>query len=187
MRISAGEHRGRRLQSPKGLRTRPTSDLLRQAIFNVMGARIQGARVLDLYAGTGALGLEALSRGAADATFVERDRSALASLKTNLATLGVSARARVLGQDALTALERLARTGERFDCVFLDPPYADDSAVRCVETLAPGRILSDNAVLFVQAFHRTELPERIGTLRGAWQRRYGDTRLTLYRKETECP
>jgi 16S rRNA (guanine(966)-N(2))-methyltransferase RsmD len=169
------------------LGTRPTSDLLRQAIFNVVGARIQGARVLDLYAGTGALGLEALSRGAADATFVERDQDALASLKTNLATLGVAARSRVVTHDALTALERLARAGERFDCVFLDPPYAGDAAARCVETLAPGRILGDNALLVVQAFHRTELPERIGTLRRAWQRRHGETRLTLYRKETECP
>lgn len=187
MRITAGEHRGRRIRSPKGLGTRPTSDLLRQAIFNVVGIRIQGARVLDLYAGTGALGLEALSRGAAEATFVERARSALASLRANLATLGVAARSRVVAHDALAALEVLARAGERFDCVFLDPPYAGESAARCVETLAPGWILSDNAVLIVQAFHRTELPERIGTLRRGWQRRYGETRLTLYRKESACP
>ena len=187
MRISAGEHRGRRIRSPKGLGTRPTSELLRQAIFNVVGMRIQGARVLDLYAGTGALGLEALSRGAAAATFVERDWSALASLRANLDALDVSARSRVVAQDALAALQSLARTGERFDCVFLDPPYAGDSALRCVETLAPGGILSDNAVLVVQAFRGTELPERIGTLQCAWQRRYGETKLTLYRKEAECP
>jgi 16S rRNA (guanine966-N2)-methyltransferase len=187
MRISAGAQRGRRIQSPKGLGTRPTSDLLRQAIFNVVGERIRGARVLDLYAGTGALGLEALSRGAAEATFVERGRSALASLRANLATLGVSAHSRVVADDALSALERLARAGDRFDCVFLDPPYAGESSARCVETLAPGGILSDNALLVVQAFHRTELPERTGTLRRAWQRRYGETRITMYRKDSECP
>ncbi|HEX7549778.1 MAG TPA: RsmD family RNA methyltransferase, partial [Candidatus Methylomirabilis sp.] len=91
MRISAGEHRGRRLHSPKGSRTRPTSDLLRQAIFNVLGSEIRGARVLDLFAGTGAMGLEALSRGAATATFVERDRGALESLHANLMELNLSA------------------------------------------------------------------------------------------------
>lgn len=186
MRITAGEHRGRRLQSPTGLRTRPTSDRLRQAIFNVVGPRVAGARVLDLFAGTGALGLEALSRGAAEATFVERDRPALTSLRANLAVLGLSARARIVAQDALVALAGLTQAGERFDCVFLDPPYGGDAARRCVETLAPGAILSENALLVVQAFHKTELPERIGTLRRAWQRRYGETRLSLYRKESEC-
>lgn len=187
MRITAGEHRGRRLRSPKGARTRPTSDLLRQAIFNVLGARIHGARGLDLFAGTGALGLEALSRGAADVTFVERDRAALASLRTNLVGLGLSTRARVVAQETLAALHGLARVGERFDCVFLDPPYAGDLALRCVETLAPGGILSENALLLVQASHKTDLPERVGTLSRAWQRRYGETRLTLYRKEGACP
>jgi 16S rRNA (guanine966-N2)-methyltransferase len=186
MRITAGEHRGRRLQSPKGFRTRPTSDLLRQAIFNVVGARIQGARVLDLFAGTGALGLEALSRGATAATFVEQDRTALTSLQANLSNLGLSARARIVPEEALAALAGLARAGEQFDCVFLDPPYAGDLARRCVETLAPGEILSENAVLVVQAFHRTELSPRIGILSQAWRRRYGETRLTLYRKESAC-
>jgi len=187
MRITAGEHRGRRLLSPKGSRTRPTSDLLRQAIFNVVGPRVAGARVLDLFAGTGALGLEALSRGAADATFVERDRPALTSLRANLVGLGLSTRARIVARDTAAALAGLARAGERFDCVFLDPPYVGDFARRCVETLAPGEILSENAVLLVQAFHKTDLPERTGTLSRAWHRRYGETRLTLYRKEGACP
>ena len=183
MRISAGEHRGRRLHSPKGRRTRPTSDLLRQAIFNVLSSEIRGARVLDLFAGTGALGLEALSRGAATATFVERDRGALESLRANLAELNLTARARVLAGDVILTLERLASYGERFECVLLDPPYAGDLGVRVVETLAPGLIFCDNAVLVVQAFHKSEFPERIGVLSRFWQRRYGESRLTVYRKE----
>jgi 16S rRNA (guanine(966)-N(2))-methyltransferase RsmD len=187
MRISAGEQRGRRIRSPKGLATRPTSEPVRQAIFNVVGERIRAARVLDLYAGTGALGLEALSRGAAEATFVERSRSALASLRANLANLGVSAQARVVAADVPAALQRLARAGARFDCVFLDPPYADDASLDCVETLAPGSILSENALLVVQAFRRTELPDRTGTLRRVWERRYGETRIVIYRKDSACP
>ncbi len=187
MRISAGEHRGRRLQSPKGLRTRPTSDLLRQAIFNVVGADIRDARVLDLFAGTGAVGLEALSRGAAHATFVERDRQALASLRANLASLGVEGRARVCAADVGAALGAFVAAGERFACVFLDPPYGGgEDAVRCLEVLAPGSVLSENALLIVQTFHKTELPDRIGTLSRSWNRRYGETRLTVFRKESAC-
>jgi 16S rRNA (guanine966-N2)-methyltransferase len=186
MRITAGEYRGRRLVSPRGRRTRPTSDLLRQAIFNVVGSRIGGARVLDVCAGTGALGLEALSRGAAHATFVERDRQALACLQANLASLETAARARILSGDALVALADLARVGERFDCVFLDPPYDDDLALRCVEVLAPGGILSDNALLVVQAFHKNPFPAQIEQLSRSWNRRYGETQLIIYRKESEC-
>jgi 16S rRNA (guanine966-N2)-methyltransferase len=103
MRISAGEHRGRRLKSPRGEKTRPTSDRLRQAIFNVVAPRLGGARVLDLYAGTGALGLEALSRGAASAVFAERDREALRSLRANVEALGLASRVRILAADVPAA------------------------------------------------------------------------------------
>lgn len=186
MRISAGEHRGRRLQSPKGTRSRPTSDLLRQALFNVLGDQIQGARVLDLFAGTGAVGLEALSRGAAMATFVEADRRVVASLRANLAALNLTERARVVVGDVLPALTRLQAAGETFDCIFLDPPYTGDLATRCIETLADGRLLSDNGALVTQAFHKTALPDRVGALRRAWRRRYGESSLILHTKDAEC-
>jgi 16S rRNA (guanine(966)-N(2))-methyltransferase RsmD len=181
MRISAGEHRGRRLQSPKGSKTRPTSDLLRQALFNVLGPRIEGASVLDLFAGTGTVGLEALSRGAATAAFVENDRRAVESLRANLASLQLVARARVLVGDVFSRLARLEQAEERFDCVFLDPPYGTgDVAIRCIEMLAHGAVLRENGALLVQAFHKTALPERVGTLRRTWRRRYGESSLTLY-------
>ncbi|HYL79452.1 MAG TPA: 16S rRNA (guanine(966)-N(2))-methyltransferase RsmD [Candidatus Acidoferrum sp.] len=186
MRISAGEHRGRRLHSPKGLRTRPTSEFLRQAIFNTIGDRIQGTAVLDLFAGTGAIGLEALSRGAARATFVERDRRAVASLRANLTALDLRERARVWEGDVLPALRKLQEAGEVFGYVFLDPPYAADQAVRCIETLAPGPLLSENALLVVQAFHKTVLPGQAGVLRRSEQRRYGESALTFYVRESSC-
>jgi len=184
MRISAGTHRGRRLVSPVGTRTRPTSDLLRQAMFNVLGARIMGARVLDLCAGSGAIGLDALSRGAAAATFVEQDRGAVRRLCANLAALGLTAQARVVASDALAALAGLRTAGDIFDCVFLDPPYRSDLAIRCIETLASGEVLSENALLVVQTFHKTDLAEQCGLLRRTWERRYGETRLSVYRKES---
>jgi 16S rRNA (guanine966-N2)-methyltransferase len=186
MRISAGEHRGRRLQSPKGSKTRPTSDLLRQAVFNVLGDRVQGARVLDLFAGTGALGLEALSRGAATATFVERDPAALESLRANLAALNLTARAWVRVGEVVPVLARLQRAGEMFDCVFLDPPYQGDLAARCIETLAPGALLSDNALLVAQIFHKTALPECAGVLRQTGRRRYGESILVFFTTEKAC-
>ncbi|HSB72750.1 MAG TPA: 16S rRNA (guanine(966)-N(2))-methyltransferase RsmD [Candidatus Methylomirabilis sp.] len=186
MRISSGEHRGRRLKSPRGVRTRPTSEFLRQAIFNTIGGRIRGASVLDLFAGTGAVGLEALSRGAAAATFVERDRQAVASLRANLAALGLTGRARILPSDVLQTLGELQAAGEVFDYVFLDPPYADDQAARCIETLARGTLLSDNGALVAQAFHKTPLPERTGVLLQGWRRRYGESSLAFYVKEATC-
>jgi 16S rRNA G966 N2-methylase RsmD len=114
---------------------------------------------------------------------VECDRPA--GIACELVGLGLSTRGIVAGYAG--GAGGLARAGERFDCVLLDPPYGGDFARQCVETLAPGEILSENAVLLVQAFHKTDLPARTGTLSRAWQRRYGETRLTLYRKESECP
>lgn len=186
MRISAGEHRGRRLRSVKGTRTRPTSDLLRQAAFNVLGDRIQGARALDLFAGTGSVGLEALSRGAATVTFIEKDRRAVGALRSNLERLSLVPQARILSGDVLLVLERLQGAGERFDCIFLDPPYGGDLAARCIEVLARGSLLSENGLLVAQTFHKTPLPEQAGVLRRVWHRRYGESRLSLYAKETAC-
>ncbi len=182
MRISAGEQRNRRLRSPRGRKTRPTSDRLRQAIFNVLGPAVAGARVLDLFAGSGAFGLDALSRGAERVTFVEKDPAALASLAANVAALGWEERVRILGEDVGRALPRLASAGEQFDCVFLDPPYDTALGVATLEALAPATVLSENAVLIVQAFHKAAFPEGCGVLVRSWQRRYGDSQFLLYRR-----
>ncbi len=184
MRISAGTQRNRRLKSPPGLRTRPTSDRIRQAIFNVLGPAVEGMHVLDLYAGSGAFGLDALSRGAVSATFVEHGAAALASLRANVASLGFSDRVEVFGEDAGQAVVRLTAHGARFECVFIDPPYTGDLSARALEALAPGSILSENAVLIVQAFHKTAFPDRCGVLVRTWQRRYGDSQVLMYRRST---
>src|SRR6188472_2090100 len=123
MRIIAGSHKGARIFAPKGLDTRPTGDRVREAAFNLLGpGAAEGATVLDLFAGSGAMGLEALSRGAVQATFVENDREACRTIVRNLDKLGLE-RATVLCQDALTALRAEARAGTRYDLVLLDPPY----------------------------------------------------------------
>jgi 16S rRNA (guanine(966)-N(2))-methyltransferase RsmD len=161
--------------------------MVKEALFNILAGDVLDSVWWDLFAGTGAIGIEALSRGAATAAFAERDRTALASLRANLDALGVSDQARILPMDALAALDVCTRNGERFDCVFLDPPYRGDDATRCIEGLAPGTVLRENALLVVQAFHKTILPGHVGTLARSWERRYGETRLTVYRKESPCP
>jgi 16S rRNA (guanine966-N2)-methyltransferase len=154
MRIVAGAYRGRTLVAPKGQSVRPTADRTRQALYNVLehapwGGRVwSGARVIDGFAGSGALGLEALSRGAPFCLFVDNDRAARAAIKTNLTTLGCGDRARVLGQD-LTRLG--ARGGEAaFDLVFLDPPYGSGLAVGALAALRDGGWLAAGALVVVE-------------------------------------
>ncbi len=122
LRIIAGSLRGRRLHTPAGLDTRPTADSMKETLYNVLGDAVRGARVADLYAGSGNLGLEALSRGAAHAVFVEKSPAALAVLRQNIAALGVAAQAQVVPGDALRYLE--TTLAHRFDIVIADPPYA---------------------------------------------------------------
>jgi 16S rRNA (guanine966-N2)-methyltransferase len=125
MRVVAGSARGRRLVAPAGTATRPTSDRVRQATFNALGSlgAVDDATVLDLFAGSGALGIEALSRGAASATFVDRDRAAIAAIRTNLTTCGLEDRAEVVQAPAERVLADAAATGRRWDLALLDPPY----------------------------------------------------------------
>lgn len=187
MRISGGELRGRTIRAPRGLRTRPTSDFLRQVAFNLLGERIRGACVLDLFAGSGAFGLDTLSRGAEGVTFVEQDRAAVAALTANLAALEIAPRARVLRSSVQAALRRLEGMRAAFDVVFLDPPYAEHVVLPTLETLASGKVLGENGLVLVQGFHKAPLPERMGCLQLTIYRRHGESCLALYTKEPVCP
>ena len=179
MRIIAGTHRGRRIDAPLGTSTRPTSDRVRENAFNLVAPWVEEASVLDLFAGSGAMGLEALSRGAAHATFVESDPEACLTINRNLDKLGLEA-ATVLCQDALTALRADARAGTRYDLVLLDPPYKRFSSLQNAmishlpEILAPGGLL----LVETAANEEPELP-----LAKRTSRRYGSTRLTLFDAE----
>lgn len=148
MRVVAGTAGGRRLTAPAGTGTRPTTDRVREAVFNALGSlgAVDGASVLDGFAGSGALGIEALSRGAEVCTFVERDRSARVVVEANLAATGLDARARVIGDDVH---EHLARTAERFDLVLLDPPHAAADWERLLALVAAR--LAPDAVVVVEA------------------------------------
>ncbi len=185
MRVIGGEFRSRRLSAPQGEATRPTSDRLRETLFNVLGPAVQGARFLDLYAGSGAVGVEALSRGAAFCAFAERGPAALAAIRENLASLGLgsSARARVEGRSAQAALQRLPGAAESFDFVFLDPPY--EASGEYTETLAilgreGPRLLRPGATVIAEHARRGDLPERFGVLARRRLLQQGDAALSFY-------
>lgn len=179
MRIIAGQHRGRTLRAPAGRQTRPTSDRVREAMFNLVAARfdVHGARVLDLFAGSGALGCEALSRGALRCVFVDASRAAVAAVRDNVNRVG-GEDVEVIDGDALVILGRRGR-GE-FDLVFLDPPYASTDNVRALALLAErGSPLADDGLIVVE--HSAELSLPAG-LSQVTSRKYGDTRVTLTRR-----
>lgn len=171
MRIIAGEWRGRTIRAPKGLQVRPTTDRVREAWMSSLGNRIPGARVLDLFAGSGALGLEALSRGAAEVVFVEKDRQALQALDANVGALGAGARSRIVRADVFHFLE--GRGGALSDLALADPPYDQGLAARLLTTAARIPFARE---LWVE--HRTGEP--LPPLEGLRSRRYGDTTLTIW-------
>jgi 16S rRNA (guanine966-N2)-methyltransferase len=185
MRLTGGLDRGRRLFVPRGARTRPTAAKVREAIFNILGP--PPGPVLDLYAGTGALGLEALSRGAPAAVFVEREPAALAALRRNLRETGFDGKATVMGGDVRTALRRLARDEKfsskfagKFSWVFLDPPYIKETEGILGE-LSGSDLLTACAVVIVEHDKRHPSPESVGCLFLTDRRSYGDTELSFYR------
>lgn len=179
MRITGGVHRSRELRAPKGHKTRPTADRVREALFSMLSARlsIEGARVLDLFAGTGALGLEALSRGAAHAVFVENAREALAALQENVRALGFAAASQVITQRAERAIPSLKGP---FDIVFCDPPYALVREPELPRLLAEvGAVCAPSSTIVLEHDNK-DAPPAVGGLVLIETRRYGDTALSFY-------
>ena len=179
MRVTGGSLRGRRLRAPcEG--ARPTSDRVREALF----ARIdpEGVAVLDLYAGTGALGIEALSRGAVRVTFVECTARCARVLRQNLEALGLAGRCEVVVEEALRALSRLGEQGRRFDLVLLDPPYASDEASGALAALARSELLPEGAMVVLESSRRRP-PAVVDGLEVIDERRYGDTLITRFRAQ----
>jgi 16S rRNA (guanine966-N2)-methyltransferase len=179
-RVTAGASRGRLLKTPPGRATRPTTSLVREALFNIIGDSIRGARVLDLFAGAGTLGIEALSRGAASATFVERDRACANIVAENLAATGFAQQGDVVSADAIDWLA--ARTGDltSYNLLLLDPPYRDGETLTAVLEALDQAPLRDQAMLVVE-HHRSQPLPPLRRLSEVRQRDYGATRLTFFR------
>ncbi len=185
MRIVAGEHRGRRLVTPRGEDTRPTADRVREALFSVIGP-VDGLHVLDVFAGSGALGLEALSRGAATATFVDAAPAAVRAVRRNAAMIDDAARVRVIHADWRAALRRLGREDRRFGLCLLDAPYS--LLPRIAGGLGPAvaPLLDDDAIVAVEASAADDVIELDGLAIGTrTDRVYGGTRISVFRIEGE--
>jgi 16S rRNA (guanine966-N2)-methyltransferase len=178
VRIIAGERKGHTIFAPRGRETRPTSDRVRENIFNIVAPWVEGARVLDLYAGSGAMGLEALSRGAAGVVFVEADGDAVRAIERNLDKLRLTG-ATVVRTEAMTGLAQEATAGRKYDLVLVDPPYA----MTDFDTLARylPRVLADDGLAVLESAARTE-PELAG-LAVRTSRKYGSTRVTVFEHE----
>jgi 16S rRNA (guanine966-N2)-methyltransferase len=175
VRVTGGRLGGRRLRAPRD-GVRPTSDRVREALFSRLDD-LAGAAVLDLYAGTGVLGVEAVSRGANRLVCVERAPRALATLRHNLEALGLQETARVIADDAPRAVRRLGEAGERFDLVFLDPPYAAEELSRALEALVCAGVLAEAGRVVVEHSRRHPVPTVAGLVE-IDERRYGDTIIT---------
>jgi 16S rRNA (guanine(966)-N(2))-methyltransferase RsmD len=181
VRIVGGDLGGRVLRAPAGAKTRPTSEKVREAVFNILGnllGSLEGAYVLDLFAGSGALGIEALSRGAARATFVDAGKPALGIVKENLKALALESRAEVIGGDAVAHAARLVPP-EPWRLVFVDPPYKSDLATRAVLAI-PRAQLAPGAIVVIEHDRQHAPPDALGTLLRTDQRRYGDTMVSFY-------
>jgi len=181
-RILAGRSKGRRLRTPTGLATRPTGARVRQTLFDILAPRIPGCRFLDAFAGSGGIGLEALSRGAARVVLMDNDAAAVAALRENAPLVAGSSggEAVVRRQDARVGLAALAASGARFDVVYLDPPYASPLYEEALEAIGRGPLLADSGVVVVEHFKKRVLPERMGALARVRAVRVGDHTLSFY-------
>jgi 16S rRNA (guanine966-N2)-methyltransferase len=181
MRVLAGALKGQRLSTAGGSTTRPTADRVRIACLDTLMPYLSAGPFLDLFAGGGAVGIEALSRGAPSAVFVELDPRALRALRDNIARLELAERTRVRREDAARAVHDLARTGERFAVVFLDPPYASSRAAPAFEAVAKGDLLDADAVVALQHASKSPPPDALGALTMWKASRFGATTLTFFR------
>ena len=185
MRIIAGKYRGRKLKSPPSLQTRPTSDRLRETLFNILAPRIEGARFLDLCAGTGAVGIEALSRGAQPVTLVDQSREMCALIETNVEALKIEDDGiELVAADAVRFLRRsLKQTTRPFDLVFFDPPYAGDYQPVLDYLGRHPELLAREAIVVVEHYKKRELAEAFGELRRYREVKQGDSVLSFYQSQ----
>jgi 16S rRNA (guanine(966)-N(2))-methyltransferase RsmD len=179
MRITTGQYKGRQLKVPKGIR--PTQNKVRKAFFDILGD-IQGLSFLELFAGSGAMGFEAVSRGVSELTLVEYNRDCLMAIKKNIASLKPKA-CSLYPLEAEKAVQALFKEKRNFNIIFLDPPYYKDLAKKALQTLSAYDILAPNGFVIIQHFKKDNLPDALGDLALFKQKAYGDTVLSFYRKD----
>jgi len=181
MRVIAGQAKGRPLKAVPGDATRPTTDKVKEALFSMIGPFFDGERVLDLFAGTGGLGIEALSRGAGNAVFIDANARSIEVVRRNLDAVGMSGLAEVYRNDAVRAIKTLARKGAAFNLIFLDPPYAMETGDKLLELLAEQGLAADGAVAVLEHASSRSYPERFHRYERIKHAVYGEAALSIYR------
>jgi len=185
MRIIGGKSKGRAIHLPGGCHIRPTTDRVKEALFNILGP-LEGRFFLDIFAGCGNVGLEALSRGARGSVFVEKDLRLIEAIRENLRLLGFEGRAEVIAADAEKGVRRLRKRGERFDILFADPPYEEGFLSEIIKCLEGAELLTENGIIILQHSQREPLKQSFTqALAVTDQRRYGDTLLSFLIKRRE--
>lgn len=184
IRVITGRFKGKQLVTLPGLNVRPTMERIREALFSILGDKVRSARVLDLFSGTGALGIEALSRGAADVVFVEKSKTAVKMLKQNIDALGVT-ECTVFSAPVERVLPRLGAGGNAFDLVFLDPPYRRGLVLKTIKLLARLRLVADGGRIVAQHEARLLPPAKQDEFTRVDWRKYGDTAVSIYTRIRE--
>ena len=185
MRIIGGEFRGRRIKQPDRATVRPTKDRIREAVFNVIAEKVPGADILDVFAGSGAYGLEALSRGAKRATFIDRDELCASVISENIQALSVQERAKVIAADTAETLKFLGKNKERFDLVFADPPYNMNMARKALIMINQYDILNPSGFLILEHHSAETVPESEGDVSICRQKSYGDISISFFLKNDQ--
>lgn len=181
MRVISGQAKGHRLKVPKGRAVRPTAARVKEALFNILPHDLSGLKILDLFAGTGSLSAEALSRGAAEVILVDVSRKAANTIRENLRALGFSHNAKIWIGSVPKSLRQLSRKGETFDLVFLDPPYEKGWVGKILEVIGQERLMREAGMVVAEHSSREEVQKRYGVLELHDQRRYGSTVLSFFR------
>jgi len=182
LRVIAGSARGRRLKTPRGRLIRPTLERVKESLFNILNPGVTGCVFLDLFAGSGNVGIEALSRGCARAFFVDNDRRAILCIKENLETLGLAERAEIYKMDVLKSLDLFKKREIIFDIIFIDPPYFKQYEAKTLSKINENGLLGKGGTIVVESSKKIFLPLRIGDLFNTRRAEYGDTALSFYRR-----
>jgi 16S rRNA (guanine(966)-N(2))-methyltransferase RsmD len=184
MRIIAGKYRSRLIRIPRNAEVRPTKDRIREALFDIIKGEVGGAEVLDLFAGSGALGIEAISRGAKSAIFVDDKRECIKTIEENLKALGIpDDNFNIIKMDYVKAIDNLVNDGKKFDIIFLDPPYYGEAAKKCLIKLSERDILKPLCVIIAEHHKRDILPKEMGSITSYRSVCYGDICLTFYKEK----
>ena len=180
MRVISGEFRGRKLEEIEGMEIRPTSDRVKESLFNILGTRLMDCAFLDLFAGTGGIGIEAYSRGAELVVFIDESAKSIKVLRNNLDKLNISDKVEIHNTDYANAINKLAYANKKFDIIFIDPPYLKGFEKNALAQISECKVLADEGIIIVEHDLKDIMPESSGNLKLSRQNKYGNTMLSFY-------